>query len=195
MLADAALPTAVLAGNDRCALGLLDGFTRAGIDVPGQLSLIGYDDSRLSDNPRIDLTTVHQDAEAMARHAVRLAVEMSGSRSTAHGCGARTDAGRPRHHRGAGSAVDECGLEVVARSAINVAPVLDDPPRVVERGPVHHQQRCLRLLVEEPRLVAVGRLGPDALPREPDVHTARPQRLIQPGLLELVRSGASAAGR
>ena len=76
MLADAALPTAVLASNDRCALGLLDGFTRAGIDVPGQLSLIGYDDSRLSDNPRIDLTTVHQDAEAMARHAVRLAVEM-----------------------------------------------------------------------------------------------------------------------
>jgi DNA-binding LacI/PurR family transcriptional regulator len=76
MLSDTALPTAVLAGNDRCALGLLDVFTRAGIDVPGQLSLIGYDDSRLSDNPRIDLTTVHQDAAAMARHAVRLAVEM-----------------------------------------------------------------------------------------------------------------------
>ena len=76
MLAEAELPTAVLAGNDRCALGLLDVFTRAGVDVPGQLSLIGYDDSRLSDNPRIDLTTVHQDAAALARHAVQLAVEM-----------------------------------------------------------------------------------------------------------------------
>jgi DNA-binding LacI/PurR family transcriptional regulator len=76
MLAEPELPTAVLAGNDRCALGLLDVFTRAGIDVPEQLSLIGYDDSRLSDNPRIDLTTVHQDAAGLARHAVQLGVEM-----------------------------------------------------------------------------------------------------------------------
>jgi DNA-binding LacI/PurR family transcriptional regulator len=70
------LPTAVLAGNDRCALGLLDVFTRARVDVPGDLALIGYDDSHLSDNPRIDLTTVHQDASALAHHAVRLAVAL-----------------------------------------------------------------------------------------------------------------------
>lgn len=76
MLAEKRLPTAVLAGNDRCALGLLDVFTRAGVDVPGELSLIGYDDSHLSDNPRIDLTTVHQDANELAHHAVRLAVAM-----------------------------------------------------------------------------------------------------------------------
>lgn len=76
MLAQPSLPTAVLAGNDRCALGLLDVFARAGVDVPGELSLIGYDDSRLSDNPRIDLTTVHQDASALARHAVQLAAKM-----------------------------------------------------------------------------------------------------------------------
>lgn len=76
MLAEGELPTAVLAGNDRCALGLLDVFTRAGVDVPGRLSLVGYDDSRLSDNPRIDLTTVHQDAAALAEHAVGLAIAM-----------------------------------------------------------------------------------------------------------------------
>jgi DNA-binding LacI/PurR family transcriptional regulator len=76
MLAKPSLPTAVLAGNDRCALGLLDVFTRAGVDVPGELSLIGYDDSHLSDNPRIDLTTVHQEASALARHAVELAAKM-----------------------------------------------------------------------------------------------------------------------
>jgi DNA-binding LacI/PurR family transcriptional regulator len=76
MLAEPALPTAVLAGNDRCALGLLDVFTRAGVQVPGELSLIGYDDSHLSDNPRIDLTTVHQEAAAIAHHSVQLAVEM-----------------------------------------------------------------------------------------------------------------------
>lgn len=77
------LPTAVLAGNDRCALGLLDVFTRAGVDIPGELSLIGYDDSHLSDNPRIDLTTIHQDAAGLAQHAVRLAVAMLEGRSEA----------------------------------------------------------------------------------------------------------------
>jgi DNA-binding LacI/PurR family transcriptional regulator len=76
ILGESDVPTAVLAGNDRCALGLLDGLTRAGIDVPGRVSLIGYDDSRLSDYPRINLTTVHQDATALAGHAVRLAVAM-----------------------------------------------------------------------------------------------------------------------
>jgi DNA-binding LacI/PurR family transcriptional regulator len=76
ILAGPQLPTAILASNDRSALGLLDVFTRAGVDVPGELSLVGYDDSHLSENPRIDLTTVHQDAAALSGHAVRLAIEM-----------------------------------------------------------------------------------------------------------------------
>jgi DNA-binding LacI/PurR family transcriptional regulator len=83
MLDAGTLPTAVLAGNDRCALGLLDVFTRAGVDIPGELSLIGYDDSHLSDNPRIDLTTIHQDAAGLAEHAVRQAVAMLEGRSEA----------------------------------------------------------------------------------------------------------------
>ena len=76
MLAGPALPTAVLAGNDRCALGILDVFTRAGVAVPQQVSLVGYDDNRLSENPRIDLTTIHQDAPEIACRAVELAVSM-----------------------------------------------------------------------------------------------------------------------
>ncbi|VEG51236.1 periplasmic binding protein/LacI transcriptional regulator [Mycolicibacterium aurum] len=76
MLDAPTLPTAVLAGNDRCAFGILDVFTRAGVDVPGQVSLMGYDDNRLSENPRIDLTTIHQDAPGIARNAVDLAVQM-----------------------------------------------------------------------------------------------------------------------
>jgi DNA-binding LacI/PurR family transcriptional regulator len=76
LLAETVLPTAILASNDRCALGLLDVFTRAGVRVPSDVSLIGFDDSHLSDYPLIDLTTVHQDAAGIAQHAVRLAVEM-----------------------------------------------------------------------------------------------------------------------
>ncbi|MGW3955803.1 LacI family DNA-binding transcriptional regulator [Streptomyces sp. NPDC004752] len=70
-----ALPTAVLAGNDRCAMGLLMTLIRAGIDVPGQVSVVGYDDSHLSHLMPVGLTTVRQDAPLMAEHAVRFAVE------------------------------------------------------------------------------------------------------------------------
>jgi DNA-binding LacI/PurR family transcriptional regulator len=67
-------PTAVIASNDRCAVGLLDAFVRAGVDVPGQISVVGYDDSTLARLAHIDLTTVNQDAPAQARHAVAAAV-------------------------------------------------------------------------------------------------------------------------
>ncbi|EME67264.1 LacI family transcription regulator [Rhodococcus ruber BKS 20-38] len=73
LLAEGSLPTAVLAGNDRCAVGLMDHLTRAGIDVPGDVSIIGYDDTRLAEFARIDLTTVRQDSAALARAAVGLA--------------------------------------------------------------------------------------------------------------------------
>ncbi|MFF7791123.1 substrate-binding domain-containing protein [Streptomyces sp. NPDC007991] len=69
------LPTAVLAGNDRCAMGLLMALTRSGVEVPRDLSVVGYDDSHLSHLMPIGLTTVRQDASLMAEHAVRFAVE------------------------------------------------------------------------------------------------------------------------
>jgi DNA-binding LacI/PurR family transcriptional regulator len=69
------LPTAVLAGNDRSAMGLLMALTRAGVDVPRDMSVIGYDDSHLSHLMPIGLTTVRQDAVLMAEHAVRFAVQ------------------------------------------------------------------------------------------------------------------------
>ncbi|MER5180730.1 LacI family DNA-binding transcriptional regulator [Streptomyces sp. NPDC002896] len=69
------LPTAVLAANDRCAMGLLMSLGRAGIDVPGEVSVVGYDDSHLSHLMPMGLTTVRQDFLLMAERAVRFAVE------------------------------------------------------------------------------------------------------------------------
>jgi DNA-binding LacI/PurR family transcriptional regulator len=68
-------PTAVMASNDRCAVGVMDAFVRAGIEVPGHISIVGYDDSTLAHLVHIDLTTVNQDAAAQARHAVLAAVQ------------------------------------------------------------------------------------------------------------------------
>jgi DNA-binding LacI/PurR family transcriptional regulator len=69
------LPTAVVSFNDSCAVGLLDAFTRAGVDVPADVSVVGYDDSSLSRLAHVNLTTVSQDARRQAEHAVAAAVE------------------------------------------------------------------------------------------------------------------------
>jgi DNA-binding LacI/PurR family transcriptional regulator len=72
LLADRSqMPTAVLASNDRCALGLLDTVRRAGLRVPGDLSVVGYDDSHIAHLSHIDLTTVRQDPDRHAELAVR----------------------------------------------------------------------------------------------------------------------------
>lgn len=62
--------TATIGFNDRCATGLLDTFVRAGISVPQQFSIVGYDDSRLSRISYINLTTVGQNPARLAQLAV-----------------------------------------------------------------------------------------------------------------------------
>ena len=74
LLDEPELPTAVMAGNDRAALGVMDELTKAGISIPGEISIIGYDDSPLSSLARIDLTTVRQDSVQLARKALEFTV-------------------------------------------------------------------------------------------------------------------------
>jgi DNA-binding LacI/PurR family transcriptional regulator len=63
-------PTAVLAFNDQCATGVLDVFLRAGVTVPGQISVVGFDDSHLARLAHINLTSVGQDIPRLADLAV-----------------------------------------------------------------------------------------------------------------------------
>lgn len=69
------LPTAVFAGNDRCAHGLLVALVRSGLQVPSDVSVVGYDNSPIAGMSFIDLTTVGQDASAMAELAVEAATQ------------------------------------------------------------------------------------------------------------------------
>jgi DNA-binding LacI/PurR family transcriptional regulator len=70
-----ALPTAVVCANDRLAVGVLDALRRAGVDVPGEVSVTGYDDSMLARLGHIDLTTVSQKPQEQADHAVAAVIE------------------------------------------------------------------------------------------------------------------------
>jgi LacI family transcriptional regulator len=74
LLARAAGMTAVIAFNDRCALGVLDTLLRAGIHVPQDMSMIGYDNSRIARISYINLTTVGQNPEHLTQLAVGRAI-------------------------------------------------------------------------------------------------------------------------
>lgn len=67
------VPTAVFAFNDQCATGFLATVRDGGVAVPGGLSLVGYDDSRIAHASWARLTTVAQDTTALAEGAVKRA--------------------------------------------------------------------------------------------------------------------------
>ena len=75
LLDGAELPTAVSAYNDQVAIGLMERFGRAGVRVPADVSVVGYDDTAFAGLLAIDLTSVNQDAPAQAVGAVEAAVE------------------------------------------------------------------------------------------------------------------------
>ncbi|MCU0965469.1 MAG: LacI family DNA-binding transcriptional regulator [Burkholderiaceae bacterium] len=69
-------PTAVVCGNDVLAFGALLEARRLGIDVPAQLSIVGFDDLDLASHLEPALTTVHVPAEAMWRRAADLVLAL-----------------------------------------------------------------------------------------------------------------------
>lgn len=79
------LPTAVIAFNDRSALGLIEGFRAHGLQVPSDVSVLGYDDSQLARLSYVQLSSVSQDAPLLAAAAVDRAVDrIEGTVGPAH---------------------------------------------------------------------------------------------------------------
>lgn len=74
LVADGDLPSAIIAFNDRCAVGMMFGLRAAGLKVPEDVSVVGYDDVHMAALPFISLSTVGQDAAATARAAVAHAI-------------------------------------------------------------------------------------------------------------------------
>ncbi len=76
------LPTAVFASNDLCAIGAMNAFEEAGLSIPDDVSLIGYDNNRMAALRHISLTTIDQPGDHMGRSAVdRLTERINGERN------------------------------------------------------------------------------------------------------------------
>jgi LacI family transcriptional regulator len=76
LLAGASELTAVFAANDLSAIGAMHAIVASGRSVPGDVSLVGFDDLRLASFTSPPLTSVRQPAGEIARHATELLLGM-----------------------------------------------------------------------------------------------------------------------
>jgi LacI family transcriptional regulator len=68
-------PTAVFCANDLLALGVLQSLYAAGVSVPGEMSIVGYDDIELASAAAVPLTSVRQPSAEMGQIAAELLIE------------------------------------------------------------------------------------------------------------------------
>jgi DNA-binding LacI/PurR family transcriptional regulator len=69
------LPEAIFAINDVMALGAIDAARRAGLRIPEDIGVVGFDDIRAASSPAYELTTMSQPREAMVERAVSILIE------------------------------------------------------------------------------------------------------------------------
>lgn len=68
-------PTAVFCANDLLALGVLQALYAAGVRVPQDIAIVGYDDIEFAAAAAVPLTSVRQPAVVMGRMAAELLLE------------------------------------------------------------------------------------------------------------------------
>jgi LacI family transcriptional regulator, galactose operon repressor len=72
--------TAVFAANDLSAIGAINALIENGRSVPGDVSVVGFDDLRLSQFTTPALTTIHQPALEIGDRATQLLIELASGR-------------------------------------------------------------------------------------------------------------------
>lgn len=77
-------PSAVFCANDLLALGVLQAVYAAGVRVPQELAIVGYDDIEFAAAAAVPLTSVRQPAELMGRTAAELLLEETGDQAADH---------------------------------------------------------------------------------------------------------------
>ena len=133
--------TGIICASDVLALGAIRAVRRAGLSVPGDVSVVGFDDSGWLNCTDPPLTTVRQPIESMGKAAVALLVnQMEACRDPPRGTAVRARACRPRLDRpgaGPGSGGSrQLTLALLAAAGQLVPPRCDSARPVTTATPV-----------------------------------------------------------
>jgi LacI family transcriptional regulator len=74
-------PTAVFCSNDFLALGAMEGARKAGISLPQDLSLVGFDDMQIASSVTPALTTIRQPAYEMGELGAKILLHHIGNKA------------------------------------------------------------------------------------------------------------------
>jgi LacI family transcriptional regulator len=77
-------PTAVFCANDLFALGVLQSLYAAGVRVPQDIAIVGYDDIEFAAAAAVPLTSVRQQAVVMGRMAAELLLQEADDEDGTH---------------------------------------------------------------------------------------------------------------
>ncbi len=84
LMASGELPSAIFVGNDYMAMGLLAALADRGVAVPGDVSVVGFDDVSGAEYLGPGLTTVRQDFVALGRRSIEIVVGLMGGEPARH---------------------------------------------------------------------------------------------------------------
>lgn len=74
-------PTAVIASDDYSAIGVMDAIREAGLSVPEDISVVGFDGIEITQRTNLKLTTIRQDTKAIGEEAAKnLLAQISGEK-------------------------------------------------------------------------------------------------------------------
>jgi GntR family transcriptional regulator of arabinose operon len=69
-------PTAIVCYNDQIAIQIIEAIRRSNLKIPGDISLVGYDNSNLAVATEVKLTTVNHPKEEMGKRVARMIIDM-----------------------------------------------------------------------------------------------------------------------